>query len=95
MSDYTNDPDDVLWRFAYPSGPATPETVFSIYYDAWTSTHITGDPNHGYTGQRIEPRRHINASNALFVDGHVARVYEEKMTDLDSWDDKIYFRPNH
>lgn len=95
ISDYTDDPDDALYRYAYPSGANTPETYFSIFYDAWSSTHITGDPNHGYTGQRIEPKRHLGASNALFVDGHAERIFEDQMVDLNSWDDRIYFRPNH
>jgi len=95
MSDYTDDPDDVLYNFAYPNGENTPETYFSIFYDAWTATHITGDPNNGYTGQRIEPRRHLNASNGLYVDGHARSVYQDEMVDLDSWDDRVYFVPNH
>lgn len=94
MADYTDDPDDVLYQYAYPSGPSTPETYFSIFYDAWTETHITGDPNNGYTGQRLEPLRHKSGSNALFVDGHAATLHEKVMTDIDRWDDRVYSGPN-
>ena len=94
MADYTNDPDDILYRNNYPSGENTPETYFSIFYDAWTQTHITGDPNNGYTGQRLEPLRHNSGSNAMFVDGHAATLVKDVMTDLESWDDRVYFGPN-
>ncbi len=94
MADYTDDPDDILYRNNYPNGENTPERNFSIFYDAWTATHITGDPNNWYTGQRLEPLRHKSGSNALFVDGHAATLTQEVMTDLDNWDDKVYFGPN-
>lgn len=90
MADYTDDPDDILYRNNYPSGPNTPEEYFSIFYDAWQPLNITGDPNNGRSGQRLEPLRHKSGSNALFVDGHAATLHENIMSDLASWDDRIY-----
>lgn len=90
MADYTDDPDDILYRNNYPSGPNTPESYFSIFYDAWQGTNITGDPNNGFTGQRLEPLRHKSGSNAMFVDGHAATLHEKVMTDLKNWDDRVY-----
>lgn len=90
MADYTDDPDDILYRNNYPSGPNTPEEYFSIFYDAWQPLNITGDPNNGRSGQRLEPLRHKSGSNALFVDGHAATLHEKIMSDLASWDDRIY-----
>lgn len=90
MADYTDDPDDILYRNNYPSGPNTPESYFSIFYDAWQERNINGDPNNPLSGQRLEPLRHKSGSNALFVDGHAATLHQDKMTDLMSWDDRIY-----
>jgi len=90
MADYTDDPNDILYRNNYPSGPNTPEEFFSIYYDAWQESNINGVPNDPLRGQRLEPLRHASGSNALFVDGHAATIVEEKVEDLKSWDDHVY-----
>ncbi|MCC6909917.1 MAG: DUF1559 domain-containing protein [Phycisphaerales bacterium] len=90
MADYTDDPDDILYRNNYPNGQNTPESFFSIYYDAWQESNINGEPNNPLSGQRLEPLRHKSGSNALFVDGHAATLIEENMEDINSWDDRIY-----
>ncbi len=90
MADYTDDPDDILYRNNYPGGENTREDYFSIYYDAWQESNINGEPNDPLRGQRLEPLRHKSGSNALFVDGHAATLLEEVMEDLKTWDDRIY-----
>jgi len=90
MADYTDDPNDILYRNNYPSGENTPEQFFSIYYDAWQESNINGVPNDPLRGQRLEPLRHGSGSNALFVDGHAATIVKDHVEDLKSWDDRIY-----
>lgn len=56
----------------------------------WQAMNITGDPNQGYTCQHLEPLRHKSGSNEMFIDGHAATLHERVMTDLKTWDDRIY-----
>ncbi|MBL1216277.1 MAG: DUF1559 domain-containing protein [Planctomycetes bacterium] len=95
ITDYTDDPDNILANNNYNRGENTPESHIAIFYDAWSRDHIQGDPDNFYTGQRIEPRRHQKGCNTLFVDGHCELLGEEEVTDLDTWDDLTYFEPNH
>lgn len=95
MTDYTDDPDNILANNNYNRGENTPESWIAIFYDAWSQQHIQGDPDNYYTGQRIEPLRHERGCNTLFVDGHCKLLPENIITDLDTWDDLSYHRPNH
>ena len=43
--------------------------------------------------QRIAPKRHVNGSNAVFLDGHARIVKAAELTSIPRWDDGDY-RPN-
>jgi len=90
MSEFTNDPDDSIWRAmqSYQWG-------LDHWYDVWQQDHINGpeENSNGWGGNiaRISSKRHLNnGSNALFADSHVSFREREVLRDLDSWDDRTY-----
>jgi len=75
-------------------GRATEKRI-AVFYDTWLLSHIKGtgkDGNggSGTTRRRIAPQRHASGPNALFIDGHAARVARDFITDINNWDDLDY-----
>ena len=93
MTDYTDDPDNILAENNYNYQQYNTDKDVAIFYDAWLEQHIIGVPDNPTFGQRIEPLRHQRGCNALYVDGHAAFITTEEVRDLDSWDDKTYMTP--
>jgi len=94
LTEYTDDIDGTLARTVYRFGSASNREV-SIWYDAWQQQHIEGDSDDPTRGRRIEPYRHLKGANAMFVDGHCEFLTETELTDLDSWDDLVWNRPEN
>ncbi len=59
----------------------------AAWYDVWSTIHITSKVVRFSNGRRIQSDRHDTGSNALYVDGHVALLQEDKLMNLDSWND--------
>ena len=59
------------------------------WMDTWSARHVTGEYQ-GTSGRRIEPDRHQNGSNALFLDSHVEFRTDEYILQLKNWDDQLY-----
>ncbi len=77
------------WYFAGQSNRG-----LAVYYDLHDAPNVTGTmPNSPTLNQRIAPKRHVNGSNALFLDGHARLVVAEDLTSISRWDDGDY-RPN-
>ena len=66
----------------------------SVYYDLHDAPNVTGSmPGSPTMIQRIAPKRHVNGSNAVFLDGHARLVKAADLTSISRWDDGDY-RPN-
>ena len=59
------------------------------WMDTWRERHINGQYT-GSSGRRIEPDRHQNGSNALFLDAHVEFRTDNYILELANWDDQLY-----
>lgn len=94
MADFTDDSQNILVNAWYPQGQNTHENNVVIWYDIWAAVHVQRPIEGQQNGLRLEPRRHVGGSNALFLDGHAARLPEEDMQNLDNWDDRTYLRGN-
>ncbi len=91
LTEYTDDVDNSLGQNIY-RGNVTNQQI-SIWYDAWSPRHITGDSDDPTAGRRIEPLRHGRGANAMFVDGHCEFMTETDVTNLLNWDDLVWYRP--
>ncbi len=59
----------------------------AAWYDVWRTIHITAEKVNYANGRRIQADRHETGSNALYVDGHVELLGEDKLLNVDSWND--------
>lgn len=94
MTEYTDDPQNILSvnNNSYRGGT---DYWRAIWYDAWHPSHVTGEPINTSTGQRIEPDRHNGGSNAMYVDGHVEKLTDRELWNLNFWDDLTYNYVHH
>ncbi len=67
----------------------------AVHYDAFQSSHLsdTGRGN-AMAKFRLQPDRHSNGANALFLDGHAKLVEEQILVDPNTWNDYNYSRRN-
>lgn len=87
---FTNDDDRV---FARQWLPGTSNYTLAIGYDLHSASSVNASSTSGIFDQRIEPKRHGNGANAVFLDGHAEFVKHQRMIDLRLWNDHDY-RPN-
>jgi len=81
---YADDPGDADGKTYYKKNAT--DISIAQYYDVWTTGQINGKD----TDLRIAPKRHAAGVNAMFLDGHVGRVTELTIRDLNRWDDRDY-----
>ncbi len=92
LTDFADDEKGIQSSRWYARSSFTNEVA--IYYDAYRETHFTPqDRASADTKFRLQPDRHGNGANALFLDGHVELVNEQELTDPQTWNDYDYFRP--
>jgi prepilin-type processing-associated H-X9-DG protein/prepilin-type N-terminal cleavage/methylation domain-containing protein len=88
LSCYAVDETDYYTSRAYPMGSKN-DFWTALWYDVWTTTHVRV----GRT-MRVDPKRHGDGANALFLDGHASFVKGHFLTDYRNWDDRDYRRVN-
>ena len=92
LSCFADDPDQVHANAWYYAGQSN-EGV-AVYYDLHHAESVTGSaPGNPVYIQRVAPKRHINGSNGMFLDGHARHMATSEVIDLKRWDDGDY-RPN-
>lgn len=84
---FTSDPGGV---FAAQWLPGLDNYRLSIAYDLHSVSSIVGGNASGVFDQRIDPRRHGNGANGVFLDGHAGHIPSQTMLDLRLWDDHDY-----
>ncbi|MFG0326282.1 MAG: DUF1559 domain-containing protein [Phycisphaerales bacterium JB037] len=89
LTGYTEDVNGAHWRQVYSLGREKRTFELALFYDARELSHIEGN----FLIRRIEPKRHGEGSNVLFMDGHASFERAEVLTDRASWDDGDYRRP--
>ncbi|MFN7019734.1 MAG: prepilin-type N-terminal cleavage/methylation domain-containing protein [Phycisphaerales bacterium] len=87
---FTDDEDRV---FARQWLPGASNYALAIAYDLHSASSVNGASTSGVYGQRIEPKRHGDGANAVFLDGHAEFVKAKRMLDIRLWNDFDY-RPN-
>lgn len=93
LTDFADDERGIQTRDWYSRANFTNDVA--IYYDAFQQTHLVDTGRGGALAKfRLQPDRHGNSANALFLDGHVESVSEDKLTDPKTWNDFDYVRPN-
>lgn len=92
LTDFADD-DDGLQRSAwYTRGSFTRDVA--NFYDLYRESHIRElGATSALDRLRISPTRHGTSANALYLDGHVAGVGQEEMSELKTWNDYDYMRP--
>lgn len=86
LTDFADDEDGIQTRDWYARSNFTNEVA--IYYDAFQASHLVDSGRGGALGKyRLQPDRHGNSANALFLDGHVEGVAEEELSDPNTWSD--------
>jgi len=91
LTEYTDDGDNSIGQSIYRGN--TSNKQIAMWYDAWSSRHITGDSDDPANGRRLEPLRHERGANAMFVDGHCEFLSEIEVTDILNWDDLVWNAP--
>jgi prepilin-type processing-associated H-X9-DG protein/prepilin-type N-terminal cleavage/methylation domain-containing protein len=104
MSRYPR-PADCIWLSCFAEDPSlvhssawyfTGQTNAGVaqHYDLHEESNLTGSvPGNPILIQRIDPKRHGNGANALFLDGHARLEKAALLMSLTRWDDGDY-RPN-
>lgn len=91
LTDFADDDKGIQTRDWYSRGNFTSDVA--IFYDAFQSSHLLEQDRAGAMAKfRLQPDRHGNGANALFVDGHVELVNEQKLIDPNTWNDYDYIR---
>jgi prepilin-type processing-associated H-X9-DG protein len=83
LGEFADDPAGQLLALVNLTGPRDIERA--QYYDVWALDQIINGP-----AQRITGRRHGRAGNLAFMDGHARSVAADKVTDINTWDDRDY-----
>ncbi|QKK10091.1 MAG: DUF1559 domain-containing protein [Planctomycetota bacterium] len=84
LTSYTDDPNGTYYRQLYR--PNATDWRIAIYYDVWRRVHVTGNDNN----RRIDPRRHGDGANAIFLDGHAVFKKTAWILDMANWNDGVY-----
>ena len=89
---FADDPASVHSSAWYTAGQNN--RGLAVYYDLHDAPNVTGTmPGSPTMIQRIAPKRHVNGSNAVFLDGHARIIKAADLTSIPRWDDGDY-RPN-
>lgn len=92
LSCFADDPDQVHANAWYI--PTQDNFGVARFYDLHHAESVTGSaPGSPVYIQRVAPKRHINGSNGVFLDGHARHMKSAEITDLKRWEDGDY-RPN-
>lgn len=92
LSCFAADPEGRQSRDWYRRRNDTSE--IAQFYDTRIRTHIVPSSANGPTNRmRIDPERHGNGANGVFLDGHAAFVPDAELTTLERWDDGDYRDP--
>ena len=92
LTDFADDETRIQTRDWYNRSSFTNEVA--IYYDAFQESHLVRQDRGGALAKfRLQPDRHGNGANALFLDGHVQLVNEQDLVDPNTWNDYDYIRP--
>jgi len=93
LTDFADDDDGQQSRTWYRRGNFTQDV--SAFYDLFRESHVK---ELGATTPllrlRVAPTRHSNGANALYLDGHVSGVGQAELSDLKTWNDYDYVRPD-
>ncbi len=81
---FTSDPNGV---FASQWLPGLDNYRLAIAYDLHSVSSVLGGIVNGTFDQRIDPKRHGNGANGVFLDGHASHIPSRTMLDLRLWDD--------
>ncbi len=92
LTDFADDETRIQTRDWYRRGNFTSDVA--IYYDAFQESHLVRQDRGGAIAKfRLQPDRHGNGANALYLDGHVKLVNEQMLVDPKTWNDYDYIRP--
>lgn len=86
LTSYTDDPNGTYYNQLYR--PNANDWQIAIYYDVWRLSHVTGNDN----VRRIDPRRHGDGANTIFLDGHAVLNKTDWILDPANWNDGVYTR---
>ncbi|MFG0329647.1 MAG: prepilin-type N-terminal cleavage/methylation domain-containing protein [Phycisphaerales bacterium] len=93
LSDFTDDSSNAFANQLYTGSRS--DRYIASWYDCWRAVHVTGeDRNSTSTSQRVDKKRHIDGSNAMYVDGHVEYRKDDHVEQLKNWDDQLYSYQN-
>jgi prepilin-type N-terminal cleavage/methylation domain-containing protein/prepilin-type processing-associated H-X9-DG protein len=87
---YAQDPTGRYVLDVYRNG-TTNDNWVARWYDIWSLSHIAGSQ----IDLRIDPKRHANGANGLYLDGHAAHVQGRDLRNIETWDDHDYRRRSH
>jgi prepilin-type N-terminal cleavage/methylation domain-containing protein/prepilin-type processing-associated H-X9-DG protein len=86
LTSYTDDPNGTYYRQLYR--PNASDWRIAIFYDVWRPLHVTGHDN----VRRIDPRRHGDGANVIFLDGHAVLKKPDWIRDPANWNDRVPMR---
>lgn len=84
---FTDDPNGTRFGYFYTNNGGTNLSI-AIFYDLWQSSNVTGTNTSDPTRmQRVSPRRHGNATNVVYLDGHANPMAGSEVIKVENWDD--------
>jgi prepilin-type processing-associated H-X9-DG protein len=84
---FVDDPNGTRFGYFYTNNGGTNLSI-AIFYDLWQSSNVTGTNTTDPTRmQRVSPRRHGNATNVVFLDGHANPTPGSEVIKVENWDD--------
>lgn len=84
---FTDDPNGTRFGYFYTNNGGTNLSI-AIFYDLWQSSNVTGTNTTDPTRmQRVSPRRHGNATNVVYLDGHANPMPGSEVVKVENWDD--------
>ena len=86
LTAYTDDPNGTFYRGLYR--PNASDFRIAVDYDVWRVSHVTGNDN----TQRIDPQRHGDGANTIFLDGHAVFSKAEWILEPSNWNDRVYVK---
>lgn len=93
LTDFADDEKGLQVRDWYSRSRHTNEVA--VYYDAYQDSHLVPQERpSAITKFRLQPDRHGNGANGLFLDGHVELVNEQDLVDRNTWNDYDYYKPS-
>jgi len=93
LTDFADDEDGQQLRTWYARRNYTQDVA--AFYDVFRESHIKELNETGALERlRVAPARHGNGTNGLYLDGHVSGVTNEELSDLRTWNDYDYLKPD-